>query len=348
MIHTTPVSSSLLKCEDRFPRILRLPEQEEEASWHLADKCCPFACLFHRRTSPKMRHREAIHLGWLKVLLIAAAVLGVGAVAAERMGTLHWRSQSRKIQEKLLSARSMAGETFPFSELERLPPPVKRYLRWALGEGAPIVHTAHIRHEGTFRMSGATWVPFQSSQLFTVESPGFVWDARMIAGHVVPIRVRDAYVEGRGSLCAKLLGLLTVADSSPDANLDRGELMRYLAESVWFPTALLPSAGVRWSAIDEYRALAVLRDGETTASLEFRFSPEGAVTEVYSDDRPRTTIGTTADTPWRGRFSNYQRHNGMMIPVDGEVEWILPDGALPYWRASIVEIRINEDGAAAP
>jgi hypothetical protein len=28
----------------------------------------------------------------------------------------------------------------------------------------------------------------------------------------------------------------------------------------------------------------------------------------------------------------------MQIPLDGEVEWLLPEGAKPYWRGSIAEI----------
>jgi hypothetical protein len=34
----------------------------------------------------------------------------------------------------------------------------------------------------------------------------------------------------------------------------QGELMRFLAEAAWYPTALLPSQGVQWKAIDDFSA----------------------------------------------------------------------------------------------
>jgi hypothetical protein len=54
--------------------------------------------------------------------------------------------------------------------------------------------------------------------------------------------------------------------------------MRYLAEAVWLPTALLPVNGVRWSPIDENRALATLQgDDDVSVSLEFRFENNDVV-----------------------------------------------------------------------
>ena len=71
-------------------------------------------------------------------------------------------------------------------------------------------------------------------------------------------RVRDAYVAGRGILVAKLFGLLTVADQQNTPEMAQGELIRFFAEGTWYPTALLPSQGVVWEAIDDTRAAATL------------------------------------------------------------------------------------------
>jgi len=34
----------------------------------------------------------------------------------------------------------------------------------------------------------------------------------------------------------------------------------------------------------------------------------------------------TAPTPWPDRFSRYEARDGLLIPMAGEVEWLLPDG----------------------
>ena len=34
---------------------------------------------------------------------------------------------------------------------------------------------------------------------------------------------------------------------------------------------------------------------------------------------------------WRsGHFWNYEERDGMRVPLDGEVAWLLPEGAKPY------------------
>ena len=74
--------------------------------------------------------------------------------------------------------------------------------------------------------------------------------------------MRDAYVAGEGLLYAAPLGLFTVMDVSGQPGVAEGELMRFFAEAAWYPTALLPSQGVRWEAMDDRTARATLADGE--------------------------------------------------------------------------------------
>jgi hypothetical protein len=46
--------------------------------------------------------------------------------------------------------------------------------------------------------------------------------------------------------------------------------------------------------------------------------------------------------PWHGRFWNYEERGGMLVPLDGEVAWLLPEGEKPYWRSHITEIHYDE------
>jgi hypothetical protein len=57
--------------------------------------------------------------------------------------------------------------------------------------------------------------------------------------------------------------------------------------------------------------------------------------------RHRDVNGTPALTPWAGRFSSYARVGGMMVPTDGEVGWVLPDGWYPYWRGRTVKTELE-------
>ena len=137
---------------------------------------------------------------------------------------------------------------------------------------------------------------------------------------------------------ASLLGLVTLADVRGTPEVSQGELMRFLAEAAWYPTALLPSQGVRWGAIDDTSASGTLTDGATTVSLVFRFNTEGLIDTIHAAARYRTVGADLVATPWSGRFWGYTVRNGMHIPLEGEVEWQPPEGSWPYWRGRVTEI----------
>jgi hypothetical protein len=111
-----------------------------------------------------------------------------------------------------------------------------------------------------------------------------------------------------------------------------GELMRYLAETPWYPTALLPGQGVVWSGIDDQSAKATLTDGSVLVDLTFRFGADDLIASIRAEARGRTVGGRIVPTPWEGRWSGYARQGGMLVPMTGEVAWVLPQGDKPYWR----------------
>ena len=168
--------------------------------------------------------------------------------------------------------------------------------------------------------------------------PGFDWDGRIAMVPGLTVRVHDAYAAGEGLLHASLLGLVTLADIRGTPETAQGELMRFLAEAAWYPTALLPSQGVRWEPLSDSSARASLTDGATTVSLQFSFNAEGLIDSVYAEARARTVNGGIVHTPWQGRFWNYERRNGMRVPLEGEVAWLLPEGPKPYWRGRTVRL----------
>jgi hypothetical protein len=171
-----------------------------------------------------------------------------------------------------------------------------------------------------------------------MQRPGFVWDARIAMLPGLAVHVHDAYVAGEGILHAALSGLVPLADLRGTPELAEGELMRFLAEAAWYPTALLPSQGVRWEAVDEVSARATLREGDVTLTLLFRFGADGLIETVRAEARGRTVQGAVVPTPWEGRWWDYVERDGMRVPSQGEVAWLLPEGRKPYWRGRVVQL----------
>ena len=276
-----------------------------------------------------------------KLILAGLGSIGAGAGLALWSYSARWNCKTSQLVDTLMQA-DLGGrqETVTLEEIEQLPPPVARYFRLALRGEQPRIRSARIAQVGEFRAGGVDerWSPFKATQYFSTQPLGFVWDARIRMAPLVNVSVRDGSIEGQGSMQAKLLSLVPIIDEHGKAELNAGALQRYLAEAVWFPSALLPSAGVKWSAIDESRALATLTDSGTTVSLEFRFNDAGEIASVFTPARYREVNGKYELTPWEGHFRDYKEIDGLRIPVEANVEWQLRDGSLPYWKGRIINV----------
>lgn len=229
---------------------------------------------------------------------------------------------------------------FDLAELEPLPLPVARYFRAVLRDGQPLVRHARLQQEGRFllRPEKNGWVPFTATQEVATRPPGFVWSARMRMAPGLSVRVRDGFVDGEGYMSARLMGLIPLVQVGRTPEIAAGALHRYLAEAAWFPTALLPSAGVVWAPLDDASARATLRVAAVTVSLDFRFDADGLVRSVFTPERARDVGGRSVPTPWQGRWSDYEERGGMRIPLRGEVEWLLPEGPQVYWRGRLTDV----------
>jgi uncharacterized protein DUF6920 len=259
------------------------------------------------------------------------------------LGRAQWKRQTAREVERLSTRAGSSSAALPRydrSAIAALPAAVVRYFDFALTQGQPVVTSACIEWEGRFSMRAHRWSAFTATQHYHVQPPGFVWDARIWMTSVVPVLVRDSYAESEGSLKAAIGGIVKVADASGTADIAKGELLRYLGEAVWFPTALLPTAGVSWTAVDDDSATATLSDGATTVSLDAHFGDSGEIVSI-SAMRPREMAGRYVLTPWVAHLRSYTRRHGMMVPESGDVEWQLPSGPLSYWQGRVVSTRYD-------
>jgi hypothetical protein len=120
--------------------------------------------------------------------------------------------------------------------------------------------------------------------------------------------------------------------------LAEGALLRYLAEAPVVPTALLPSAGVEWSAIGDRSARATLADAGLTVSMDVHFGPGGEITGGTAH-RYRDVGSTGVLTPFEGRVADYRRVDRMMVPMHSEATWSLPEGPYTFWRSRVSRLQ---------
>lgn len=235
--------------------------------------------------------------------------------------------------ETLYENANTIQKTFSSEQIRDLPKPVQRYFNYALTENQPYVNTLRLKHGGMFRLSPEKdWMEIRGEQHFIADPPGFVWE-----GKTKLFKARDSFVNGEGNLSVYLFGLLRIVNKSGNT-VTQAELLRWLGESVWMPTNLLPDEYKRWTAIDDNSAkLTFSTDGQKVYYI-VNFNKTGQIvkleTERYMDENKLVK--------WIGKVKDYRQENGMMIPTKIEASWILEDGEYTYARFHVNEFEFNK------
>jgi hypothetical protein len=92
-------------------------------------------------------------------------------------------------------------------------------------------------------------------------------------------------------------------------------------------------------------ARATVRGGGVSASVEFRFRPEGTMESSFVPDRLLDDgKNPPVPRPWQGRYLTYRQEQGMIVPHESVVEWLLPGGTFAYWRGRPTAIEYEYAG----
>jgi hypothetical protein len=277
------------------------------------------------------------------MLLVGFAVTVTAVAVAAWIGSgLQQRTLAADIGTLTRAAAAEEWSRSSIEQLDSLPAPVSRYLRWALPEN-PSMRLVRIRQRGTLRtdVQSDRWLSFEAEHLVAPRATGFVWNARVSVAPLLHVRVRDAYVGGSGAGHVSLMSAFGIAAASGTPEMNSGSLQRFLAEAVWYPVALVPSPQLQWRPIDSTRALATLTDHGTSVSLEFRFAETGEVTGIYTPARWGTFGGAYEQRPWEGHFRNYERRDGFRVPSEGDVGWYIDDEWHAVWKGSVFEFDVR-------
>ncbi|GAA6164128.1 hypothetical protein NBRC116590_18320 [Pelagimonas sp. KU-00592-HH] len=268
-------------------------------------------------------------MGWLVLailvgLVVVAAVLWLGRWAYER--------RADRLAGRI--GGDVAGQ-----RPERLPRVVRDFAR---RNGAdPEARVSHVEFGQSVKMRlrrGAPWVTLWGWQWSGVRQPGFLWKAgRELWKDVAHIRVLDGFLNGRGFLEVYLLGALPMVRAS-GADISKGEAMRYLAELVWVPDAILENGAIRWTVVGERHVAASMGD----ARVVFEFDAGGDIIGVQAKDRPvRAPKGEPQTREWIGTFERYSWVGGRRMPTKAEVGYVYPDGYEAYWRGEITAYHLR-------
>lgn len=226
--------------------------------------------------------------------------------------------------------------------LQRLPPLVRNYVLKALPDLKISPRLVTIHQTGRIRLNPKSrWMPFDAVEHFLIQEPGFVWKAEINAESPLNMAVLDSYMNGEGHLEGRLMEAVPLAKAKGKA-MSKGELIRYLAELVWCPDAMLRNDALQWQEVDIKTVSVSATQDDVLATVMLHFDNEGDIHRITAADRPRSVGSKTVETRWSGTFSDYRTLEGYRIPMKGEVSWDLEDQTFVYWRGEVVDLAVEQ------
>ena len=254
----------------------------------------------------------------LTILIMVAIMIG---------GMVNEANLKKDVKNLFASSQNISNKIYSSDQLEQLPEPVQRYFKYSLQENQSYISYVRLIHDGKFRIRpGQKWMTIRGEEYFTTEKPNFVW-----FGKVPMFSAKDTYLDGRGNLRVKLLSLIKIVDAEGE-EIDQGEVLQWLGEAPWFPTALLPSENLIWKEIDENSARAILKNNNITVEGTFYFNQQGQIVQFKA---MRFKDGVLEN--WSGFYHDYKEVEGMKVPMRVEVIWNLETGDFKY-----VDFRIKK------
>lgn len=263
------------------------------------------------------------------LVLVLAASLGVFVLNTEQEIDQH------RVTIRQLALRQPARAVVSAD----LPAPVQRYLAFAL----PNPHSIRYRlvtlaAEGQFRRPRTEgFAPTTADQIIATTTPALMFAATTPLATILWARAYDFFADGQMEMRAKLLSALPVVSEHATEALNRTSLQRWLLESPLYPMALLPGGPVRWEAIDDRSARAIVSGFGLDATLIAHFRPDGSLAKFVAERDGDLT------TPYHGagevgERDDYRLVQGMMIPHRFTMARAAGGQIYPFWTGQITRI----------
>jgi len=188
-------------------------------------------------------------------------------------------------------------------------------------------------HDGQFKTGvKKDWVTIHGEQYAITQKPGFIWK-----GTTMLFTARDMYLEDKGRLIVTLFSLVNVVDGKGE-QYNQGELIRWLAESVLYPTNLLPCERLKWLAIDSKSAKLTFNYNGLSLFFIVTFNQLGEIIELetkrYMDKKNLET--------WIIKLASYKEINTVVVPTNFEILWRLSKGDFSYAKFNMKKIEYNK------
>jgi len=248
---------------------------------------------------------------------------------------------TRKVKDELIKQPPGSEEILTESDIEHLPLPVRKYIKYsgAIGKSKP----QNVRITFDAKMvskPGAAPMIATSEQynFFGSFSRLFLMKAHKM---FIPFHACHVYCNENATFVVRVANLLNVVDLKGE-DLTTAETVTLLNDMCIFVPGNLYDKRLTWKEIDSLSSQVSIENGKYKVSAILYFNEKGELINFVSDDRyALQEDGTMKRAKWSTPVSDYMELNGRRIPTYGETIWNYPEGDFTYGTFRLKSINYN-------
>jgi len=251
------------------------------------------------------------------------------------------REYKKELERGLVNTISNSRETIEEEDIENLPNPVQKYLRYVGVLGKEKVKNFRIEIDGQMKMDRNK--DFQDAKIeqytFQDDLTRLFYMEMKVGG--LPIKGLHAYKDGEAIMDIRALGIIPVAKGQGE-KMNEAETVTIFNDMCIFAPATLIDKRIKWEEIDDKKVKAYFTNGDITIQAMLYFNEEGQLINFTSDNRYYSPKGDSFDNlRWSTPITEYDNFNGYNLPSYGEAYWSFPDEDFTYIKLNIKKINYN-------
>jgi hypothetical protein len=238
------------------------------------------------------------------------------------------------LQQKEYFQNSELSET----DIQQLPEPVKKYLRYTGSIGKPKVNNFKIEFVGKIRKDEQSeWMPFTSEQYNFMETPTrlFFMKATMKG---LPIGGYHCFKNGVAVMDIRLF-LLFKVQYQEGAEMNLSETVTFFNDMCVMAPPTLIDKRIKWLEVGSNKVKASFTNNNITVSAWLYFNDKGELINFISNDRYASDTGK--QFPWATPLKDYHEISGYKLMGNAETIYSYPDRDLVYGTFKLIRIKYN-------
>ena len=266
----------------------------------------------------------------INILILVAAIFSWGSSHFEN-------SYQKDVSNNLQNNSPITTDLINEADLQNLPSPVQRYMKFVGVIGKPKVKNMRVTMEIQMREKGKDFFNAVSEQYNFFEDPTrlFFMKAKM-TGITVP--GYHHYMNGNAVMDIRFAGLIPIAKKEC-RTMNTTETVTLFNDMCLMAPATLIDKRIVWDTIDSNSVKAVFTNHGISISAILYFNEQGQLTNFLSNDR--TEVNSMKTYPFTTPVHSYQSINGFNLFNEGDAVWQYPDGAFVYGKFKLKDISYN-------